>query len=213
MYPFQVLNKKKFSLCFLNALGYNICLYIMPVLLSVYLTVPFNLEKLKMLIILTILIKLLEIIFDIIWCIKTDYFLECSIKDLQVSYLKRICNMNIARINNTHTGYLKRQLDIVGQETYSLLYEIMATVNGFCVAITIFLVQVWTQSRITFFVCIVFIIVIVIYNIVITKKNVKIQDEYNDKFAKYNATAVDFLQNVKIVKNFDALHLIISLLL
>lgn len=205
MYPFKVLNKAKFFLCFLNALGYNVCLYIMPILLSIYLTVPFSLEKLKMLIILTVVVKILEIIFDIIWCVKTDYFLECSIKDLQVSYFKRICNMNIARINNMHTGYLKRQLDIVGQETHALLFEIMATVNGFCVAIAIFLFQVWTQSRVMFLVCIIFIIIIIIYNIILTKRNVKVQDEYNDKFAKYNATSVDFLQNVNIVKNFDAL--------
>lgn len=28
---------------------------------------------------------------------------------------------------------------------------------------------------------------------------------YQDKNSKYNATVVDFLQNIKIVKNFDAL--------
>ena len=82
----------------------------------------------------------------------------------------------------------------------------MMTVNGFCVAITIFLIQVWTQSYIMFIVCLIFTIIIVAYNVIITKSNVKIQEEYNDTNAKYNATAVDFLQNVKIVKNFDALN-------
>ena len=38
------------------------------------------------------------------------------------------------------------------------------------------------------------------------KQLVIAKEEYNDKNAKYNATSVDFLQNVKIVKNFDALN-------
>lgn len=177
----------------------------MPVVLSIYLTVPFDSNKFKMLILLTIIIKVLEIFFNILWNIKVEPFLECSKKDLQVSYFKRICNMNISKINSTHTGYLKKQLDIVCDETVSLLDEIMMTVNGFCVAISIFLIQVWTQSHIMFIICVIFIVIIVIYNVIITKQNVKIQEEYNDTNAKYNSTYVDFLQNVKIVKNFDAL--------
>ena len=206
MYPFKVLNKKKYALCFINAFLENICLYIMPVILSMFLTVPFSLEKFKWLIIFTIVIKVLEIFFNVLWNIKVEPFLEVSKKDLQISYFRRICNMNISRINNTHTGYLKKQLDIISEETISLLDEIMMTINGFCVAITIFLIQVWTQSYIMFIVCLIFTIIIVIYNVIITKSNVKIQEEYNDKNAKYNATSVDFLQNVKIVKNFDALN-------
>lgn len=206
MYPFKVLNKKKYALCFINAFLENICLYIMPVILSIFLTVPFSLEKFKWLIILTIAIKILEIFFNILWNTKVEPFLEVSKKDLQIAYFKRLCNMNVSRINNTHTGYLKKQLDIISEETVALLDEIMMTVNGFCVAITIFLIQVWTQSYIMFIVCLIFTIIIVVYNVIITKSNVKIQEEYNDTNAKYNATAVDFLQNVKIVKNFDALN-------
>lgn len=206
LYPFKVLNKKKFALCFINAFLENICLYIMPVILSIFLTVPFSLEKFKWLIIFTIIVKILEIFFNALWNIKVEPFLEVSKKDLQISYFKRLCNMNISKINNTHTGFLKKQLDIISEETISLLDQIMMTVNGFCVAITIFLIQVWTQSHIMFLVCLIFTVIIIIYNIIITKSNVKIHEEYNDTNAKYNATAVDFLQNVKIVKNFDALN-------
>lgn len=210
MYPFKVLNKKKYALCFINAFIENLCIYIMPVILSIFLSVPFTLEKFKWLIICTIGIKTLEIFFNVLWNTKVYPFLEASKKDLQVSYFKRLCNMNFSKINNTHTGYLKKQLDIVSEETVSLLDAILSTVNGFCIAISIFLIQVWTQSYIMFGVCIIFIIIIVIYNVIITKSNVKIQEEYNDKNSKYNATTVDFIQNVKIVKNFDALNYAIN---
>lgn len=47
MYPFKVLNKKKYALCFINVFLENMCLYIMPVILSIFLTVPFTLNKFK----------------------------------------------------------------------------------------------------------------------------------------------------------------------
>ena len=206
MYPFKVLNKKKYTLCFINAFLENICLYIMPVILSMFLTIPFNLEKFKWLIIFTISIKILEIFFNILWNTKVAIFLKVSQKDLQIAYFKRLYNMNVSRINSIHTGYLKKQLDIISEETVALLTEILMTVNGFCVAITIFLIQVWTQSYIMFVVCLIFTIIIIIYNVIFTKSNVKVQEKYNDTNAKYNATAVDFLQNIKTVKNFDGLN-------
>lgn len=205
MYPFKVLNKKKYTLYFLNSFLENLCLYIMPVILSVFLTNPFTIEKFKWLIILTIIIKILEIFFDVIWNTSVINFLESTVKDLQISYFKRICNMNIAKINNTHTGYLKKQVDIMSDETFDLLNEMMMTINGFLVAITIFLIQVWNQNILLFFICIVFIFAIIIYNLIISQKNIKVQDDYNEKNAKYNSTFVDFIQNITIVKNFDAL--------
>ena len=205
MYPFKILNKKKYAICFLNAFLENICLYLMPIVLSIYLTVPFTLDKFKMLIILTITLKALEILFNVIWNVKTEPFLENTKKDLQISYFKRICNLNISKLNNTHTGFLKKQIDVICDENSLLLDELMMTINGFGVAITIFLIQVARQNFTIFLICIIFIILIVIYNIVITKSNVIIQEDYNNKYANYNATNVDFIENVKVVKNYDAL--------
>ena len=204
MYPFKVINKKKYALCLLSAFIENLCIYLIPVVLSIYLTAPFTLEKFMMLIILTVGLKTLEIILNFVWNMKISVFLQHTKKDLLMAYFKRICNVGVSTINNTHTGYLKKQLDIVTDETVLLLNEILMSVNGFIIAITIFLIQVYKQNVVVFFICLIFIILIVIYNVFISKANVKYQKEYNDKDSKYNATAVDFLQNIKVVKNFDA---------
>ncbi len=205
MYPFKILNKKKYALCFINALLENICIYAMPVVLSICLTTPFTLDKFKILIIAIIILKSLEVFFNVLWCLYAEPFLEQNNKDLHISYFKRICNMNMAKIHDSHTGYLKRQIDTVCDETTRLLEEVMASVNGFMIAISIFLVQVFRQSLFMFCLCLIFIFLIILYNLLITKANIKVQEDYNDKHSKYNATLVDFLQNIKIVKNFDAL--------
>lgn len=203
MYPFKLLNKKKYILCFLNAFLENICIYIMPVILSIFLSIPFTIEKFKILIILTIVIKSLEILFNVIWNTKVMTFLELSKKDLLISYFNRICNMEISNTDTIHTGFIKKQIDDITDESVQFFDEIMMTVNGFVVAISIFLIQVWFQSIIMFVICTIFIGLIVLYNFVITKKNILIQEDYNTKNASYNSVYVDFLNNIKTIKFFN----------
>jgi len=38
------------------------------------------------------------------------------------------------------------------------------------------------------------------------KKYVKVQEDYNNSYSKYNSTYVDFLQNIKTVKRLNAIH-------
>lgn len=204
MYPFKILNKKKYALCFLNAIIENICIYIIPVILAIFLTQPFTLKKFALLIVFVLIAQLLSSLFNSLWFIKVEPFLENSKKDLQIAYFKRIYKMDTARLNSIHSGYLKKQVDTVCEQTRFLLDEIMMDVNGFCIAITIFLVGVFTQNKVLFFLCLLFIVGIVLYNIYLTKRNVKISEKYYKTNAKYNATFIDFLQNIKIVKNFEA---------
>lgn len=63
-YAFKILNKKKFILCYIDAFLVNMCLYLMPVVLAIFTTQPFTLDKLKYLIISVIGLKLLEIILN-----------------------------------------------------------------------------------------------------------------------------------------------------
>ena len=63
-YPLKILNKKKFILCFIDAFLVNLCIYLMPVVLAVFTTQPFTIEKLKYLIISIIVLKTSEIILN-----------------------------------------------------------------------------------------------------------------------------------------------------
>ena len=46
-FPFKVLNKKKFILCYINAFIVILCIYLMPVVLALFTTQPFTLYKFK----------------------------------------------------------------------------------------------------------------------------------------------------------------------
>lgn len=203
-YPFKVLNKKKFILCYINAFIVNLCIYLAPVMLAIFTTQPFTLEKFKYLIISIIGLKLIEIILNHIWVVYILRFESKYAKDLQLAYFNRVARMKPSRLNQVHNGFLKKQIDIISDESEEFMEYIFETVNGFSISIAIFLIQVINQDRNIFFICLAMIIGMVLYNIWLGKKYVAVQENYNYSYSKYNSTYVDFLQNIKTVKRLQA---------
>lgn len=203
-YAIKLLNKRKFLLCFLDAFLTNLCLYLLPVALAIFTKAPFTLEKLSYLILSIIGLKIAEIILNHIWVIYLLKFEHKYAKDLQLAYFNRVANMKPYRLNQIHNGYLKKQIDIIAEEAEEFIEYIFETVNGFGISAIIFLIQVINQDITMFFICFAMLIAIVLYNIWIGKKHVKVQEGYNKQYSKYNASYVDFLQNIKTVKKLQA---------
>lgn len=204
MYPLKMLSKKKFFWCFFNAFIENLCIYIIPYVLSFYTMEPFTLEKFRSLIILLIVLHVIRLSCDSIWTIYVDGFIQKYKNKLHLSYFNRIYNMRNEKIEEHHNGFIKKQIDVVVSESERLLRYLMSTVNGFTIAISIFLYQVYRQD-LTVFICVIGLILFIIFiNFKISKITVKVQKSYNDRNAKYNATYVDFLQNIKTVKRLRA---------
>lgn len=204
-YPFKVLNKRKFILCYINAFIVNLCIYLMPVAMAIFTKEPFTLERLKYLIIAIIGLKFTEIILNHLWVVYILRFEHVYAKDLQLAYFNRIARMKPYKLNKVHNGFLKKQIDIISEEAKEFIEYIFETVNGFGISITIFLIQVINQDFKMFFVCLAMVIGIVIYNFALGKKYVAVQEKYNDINSKYNSTYVDFLQNIKTVRRLNAI--------
>ncbi len=203
-FPLKVLNKKKFILCFINAFMTNLFFYITPALLAYFTKEPFTLEKLKYLILSIIVTKILAVSLNHIWILYVLKFENEYAKDLQLAYFRRIVKMKPNRLSQVHNGFLKRQIDVIAQEGEELLEQIFETVSGCTISIGMFLTQVIQQDVRMFWVCLVMIGIMVIYNLWLGKKYVAIQEKFNDSYAKYNSSYVDFLQNVKTVKRLNA---------
>lgn len=203
-FPFKVLNKKKFILCYINAFIVNLCIYLMPVVLAIFTTQPFTLDKLKYLIISIIGLKLTEIILNHFWVVYILRFENIYAKDLQLAYFNRVSKMKPTKLNKVHNGFLKKQIDIISEESEQFMEYIFETVNGFSISIIIFLIEVINQDFNMFVVCLCMVIGMVLYNIWLGKKYVTVQERYNESFSKYNSTYVDFLQNIKTVKRLNA---------
>lgn len=203
-FPIKILNKKKFILCYIDAFIVNLCLYLMPVVLAIFTAQPFTTEKVKYLIISVIGLKLTEIILNHFWAVDIVRFEDKYAKDLQLAYFNRVAKMKPYKLNKVHNGFLKKQIDIISDEAAQFMEYIFETVNGFGISITIFLIQVFNQDIKMFWVCLLMVIFMVLYNIWVGRKYVIYQEEYNDSYSKYNSTYVDFLQNIKTVKRLNA---------
>ena len=145
-YTLKILNKKKFILCFINAFIVNLCIYLIPAVLAIFTKEPVTLEKVKYLIILVIVIKVIEVIFNHFWIIYNLKYESKYAKDLQMAYFNRISKMRPNKLNKVHNGFLKKQIDIISEEAKEFMESILETVNGFCISITIFLIQVINQD-------------------------------------------------------------------
>ena len=203
-YPFKILNKKKFVLCYINAFIVNLCIYLIPVVLAIFTTQPFTIEKFKYLIISIIGLKLTEVVLNHLWVVCILRFENKYAKDLQLAYFNRIAKMKPYKLNKVHNGFLKKQIDIISQEAEEFMEYIFETVNGFGISIIIFLIEVINQDFNMFLICLAMVICMVIYNIWLGKKYVVVQEKYNDSYSKYNSIYVDFLQNIKTIKRLNA---------
>ena len=203
-YLYKILNKKKFILCEINAFLLNLSVYLLPVALAYFTTEPFDLLKFEYLILAVVALIVLRIVTDHIWYVYIDKCREDYAKKVQLSYFRRLLDMNMYKLNNIHNGYIKKQIDVVAEETKSFSNIIFSTCNGFLIAITVFLAMLYIQNIMMFFVAIIFIIIIVVFNFVVGKITMKTQEKYNDGFATYNSTYVDFLQNIKSIKRLNA---------
>lgn len=203
-YPFKILNKKKFILCYINAFIVNLCIYLIPVVLAIFTTQPFTIEKFKYLILSIICLKITEVLLNHLWVVYILRFENKYAKDLQLAYFNRMAKMKPYKLNKVHNGFLKKQIDIISQEAEEFMEYIFETVNGFGISIIIFFIEVINQDFNMFLICLSMVICMVIYNIWLGKKYVVVQEKYNDSYSKYNSTYVDFLQNIKTVKRLNA---------
>lgn len=205
-YAIKKLNKRKFILCFMDAFIVNLCVYLLPVVLVIFTKQPFTLEKLAYLIVSIILLKLVEVVLNHVWVMYVQRFQESYAKDLQLGYFNRIANMKPFRLNKIHNGFLKKQIDIIAEESIELMEYIFETVNGFGISTIIFLIQVINQDIRMFYYCLAMLTIMVLYNVWLGKKYIAVQENYNEEYSKYNSIYVDFLQNIKTVKRLNAIQ-------
>ncbi len=204
MFCYKNLNKFKYFLCVLNALILNICLYIIPIIISVLISNDFSLKNFELFIILVSVFNMIYMLCNYIWSVPVNDFLQKYEKNVVLSYFKRIIDVPLEKLNNIHTGYLKKQIDLVSSNSIGYLRCIMDNVLGCLVSGGIFLVTTYVQDKTLFLIIFILLIIIILYNLKLSKLVKKKQKIYNNDNSYYNSTLTDILQNIKTIKKLDA---------
>ena len=204
MFCYKYLNKFKYFLCVFNAFVLNVSLYIIPVIISLLISNNFSINNFKLFILLVGILNIIYMICNHIWSVPVNDFVQKYEKNVVLAYFKRIMNVPLERLNNIHTGYLKKQVDLVTSNAVNYLRCIMDNVLGCLVSGGIFLATTYIQDKKVFLIILILLIVIVIYNVRLSRYVKKKQKVYNTDYSNYNSCLTDILQNIKTIKKLDA---------
>lgn len=206
MFCYKILDKFKYLGCVFNALILNISLYIIPVIISVLVSNNFSLHNFLLFIILVAVLNIIYMVCNYIWTVPVNDFLQKYENDVILSYFKRVINVPLEKLNNIHTGYLKKQIDLVSSNSVTYLRCIMDNILGCLVSGGTFLITTYIQDKKVFLIIFFLLIIIVLYNFRISSYVKKRQKIYNHDYSNYNSSLTDVLQNIKTIKKLDADH-------
>lgn len=122
---------------------------------------------------------------------------------IQKYYFNKLQSMTMEQISNTHTGYIHKLITNLSFYFFEMTWQFEISVIPLIIGGTSILIMVCRQSIITGGICI-FISTLAVYlkYILIANKQ-KYQKKVNEAESKYNATFVDFIQNLIAVRKLN----------
>lgn len=148
--------------------------------------------------------------FDIIILIagKLVYYIDNTnnIKTqtaIQKYYFNKMQSMTMEQISNTHTGYIHKLITNLSFYFFEMFFQFEISVIPLIIGGISILIMVCEQSIITGIICIVISFFAVFLKYKMIKNKQKYQKVVNEQESKYNATFIDFIQNIIAVRKLD----------
>ena len=122
---------------------------------------------------------------------------------IQKYYFNKLQSMTMEQISNTHTGYIHKLITNLSFYFFEMIWQFEISVIPLIIGGTSILIIVCKQSVLTGIICI-FISAIAVYlKYKMIKNKQKYQKKVNEAESKYNATFVDFIQNIIAVRKLN----------
>ena len=199
----KVVSKKFLILSFIVNIIYSFADYGEAFALSYFGTSPLTLDKILK---LTICIFTLDIIMLITGKLASyidnvnDMKMQTSI---QKYYFKKLQSMTMKQISNTHTGYIHKLITNLSLYFSNIIWQFEISVIPLIIGGTSILIIVCEQSIITGVICIIISALAVILKYKMLKNNKKYQKKTNEAESRYNASLIDFIQNIISVRKLN----------
>ena len=171
--------------------------------LSYFGTSPLTLDKILYLI---IAIFILDIVMLIAGKIASyiDNVNEVKFKTaIEKYYFNKIQSMTMEKITNTHTGYIHTLIQEVSNLFFEMVWQFEISVIPLIIGGALILTMVCRQSIWTGIICIVISALAVYFKYKMMKDKQRYDKEVRRKRSKYNATFVDFVQNIIAVRKLN----------
>lgn len=199
----KVVAKKLFILSIVVNTIYSVADYGEAFALSYFGTSPLTLDKI---IKLTICIFVVDVIMLIAGKIASYIDNVNNVKSqtaIQKYYFNKLQSMTMEQISNTHTGYIHKLITNLSFYFFEMIWQFEISVIPLIIGGTSILIMVCRQSIITGIVCIVISTLAVIFKYKMIKNKQVYQKKTNEAESRYNATFIDFIQNIIAVRKLN----------
>ena len=199
----KVVAKKLFIYSIIFNTLYSIADYGEAFALSYFGTSPLTLDKI---IKLTICIFVVDVIMLIAGKIASYIDNVNNVKSqtaIQKYYFNKLQSMTMEQISNTHTGYIHKLITNLSFYFFEMIWQFEISVIPLIIGGTSILIMVCRQSIITGIVCIVISTLAVIFKYKMIKNKQVYQKKTNEAESRYNATFIDFIQNIIAVRKLN----------
>lgn len=194
---FKSLNKKKVAICLLIEAFLDFIYFFVPFAFTLFLTLPFTVEKAIIVMIIFIVSKSLRVIGNYLLRKYSDnYLYEYSYIQYQ-NYYKKLNKLPVEIISKYQTGYFENIIEKI----IALVKNILQAeyVSIFITFIFLFY-TLYNQSIILFIISFITSIVCIFLSIKILKKaNTQVEKLYDQEY-KYSSIYNDFISNIRTVK-------------
>lgn len=122
---------------------------------------------------------------------------------VQKYYFDKLNYMSMKQISNTHTGYMYKLITNVSNYFYEMIWQFQISVIPLLIGGTSILIMVCQQSIVTGIICIIISFLAVFFKYKMIKNKQVYQKATNEAESRYNATFIDFIQNIISVKKLN----------
>ena len=199
----KVIAKKLFIWSIIINTIYSIADYGESFALSYFGTSPLTLDKI---IALAICILTADIVMLITGKIASYVDNVNNIKTqtaIQKYYFNKLQSMTMEQISNTHTGYIHKLITNISFYFFEMIWQFEISVIPLIIGGTSILIMVCKQSIITGVICIIISALAVYLKYKMIKNKQVYQKKANEQESKYNATFIDFIQNIIAVRKLN----------
>lgn len=195
--------KKKLMITFLFSTIYYICEYGCSFALSYFAVAPLTKEKvIELAIVLTILYIIMLIANWISSVIDCIVYPKIEI-NIQKNYFNKIQNMTEKNFTNVHTGFIYNLISDVAELWVNFVSNIQNTILPLIIGIISFLIMVCKQSITIGIFAIIISGIAILVKYKMMKDRQKYDKESREKYSKYVAIFMDFVQNLATVKKLN----------
>ena len=123
--------------------------------------------------------------------------------EIQKYYFNKLQSMKMEQISNTHTGYIHKLITNLSFYFFEMTWLFEISVIPLIIGGTSILIMVCKQSILTGIICILISVLAVYFKYIMIKNKQKYQKKVNEAESRYNATLIDFIQNIIAVRKLN----------